>query len=158
MADTVMKFGKHNGDSFVEVRTNDEGYCKWVRELTGVKGQMLDFQDYLSEFPAPRRRRRRNREEEPIKEKKPRKAVEGPDFADVKHDTEADEEKGEECCIICLTNRRCCVTLPCLHLSYCITCARRLVFGETGMELKYRGEVSCPQCRDSVKRIKRVHL
>jgi len=158
LADTLMKFGKHNGDSFEEVRMNDEGYCRWVRELSGVKGQMLDFQEYLKEFPTSRRRRRRVYEEEPIKKVKPRKPVEGPDYTQAKHDEEADEENDEECCIICMTNRRCCVTMPCLHLSYCITCARRLVYGESGMEMKYRGEVKCPKCQDNVKIIKRVYL
>ena len=157
MADTTLRFGKHSGDTFEEVRFNDTGYCRWVRDLDDCGGQMLEFQEYLSKYrivPVFGRRR-------PARVEKPsvsRKAVEGPSYKEVDHDQEADESINEPACIICMMNKRCCVTQPCMHLSYCIGCARRLVFGESGMELKYRGEVECPECRTEVKRIVRVHL
>jgi hypothetical protein len=157
MADTVLKFGKHKGSTFEEVRLDDEGYCRWVKGLSECDGQMLDFQVYLADFDIPVSFRAGRRYQ--VKATSPdRKPVKGPDHTELEQDQEADEEKGEPTCIICLVNRRCCVTQPCMHLHYCIACARKLVFGSSGMELKYRGEVQCPECRVDVKKIVRVHL
>lgn len=165
LADTVLKFGKHKGDSFEEVRLQDPGYCRWVKELEGCDGQMLEFQEYLEPyfFSTSFRRMRRRASSAvaaptpaPTAAVGPRKPVKGPDYTEVKQDKEAEE--GEATCVVCLTNKRNCVTQPCMHLHYCVGCARALVFGRTGMELKYRGEVKCPDCRTEVKAIQRVHM
>lgn len=150
MADTELKFGKHKGSTFEEVRLEEPGYCRWVESLVGCDGQMFEFQCYLSQFRPARGFPRR--------EAAPRKKVIGPNEAEVIHDQEADEEKGEACCVICLVNRRCCITSPCMHLHYCVQCARNLVYGIDGREIKYRGDLKCPGCRKEVKKIVRVHL
>lgn len=117
---------------------------RWFEHITA----RAVFSDSSSFRGAPRNKPEPNK----------RKPVKGPDYTELKCDTLADEENGESTCIICLANRRCCVTQPCMHLYYCVQCSRHLVFGPSGMELKSRGEVTCPGCRVVVKKISRVHL
>ena len=136
ISSSVLKFGKHKGNTFEEVRLEDPGYCRWVKKLSDCDGQMLTFQEYLKNFSFSITNQ---------------KVIQGPTYEELTQDQEADDAKSELSCVICLTNRRCCVTQPCMHLHYCISCARTLVFGKTGMELKYRGEVQCPDCRTNVK-------
>lgn len=170
VGDTVIRFGKHKGDSFEEVRLQDPGYCSWVKGLSECDGQMREFKEYLepyffsTSFRTMRRRRRAppshmeldSRIAAPSSSQKKHKAVMAPDHTEVQHDALAKD--GEPTCIVCLENRRNCVILPCAHMHYCVDCSRRLVHGPTGMELKMRGEVTCPECRVEVKKIQRVHL
>jgi hypothetical protein len=83
--------------------------------------------------------------------------VEGPLPTDVLHDKPIpDGNADQKACIVCLERVPCCVALPCMHLSYCIACARRLCFGQTGVELYERGKVKCAECRVAVDAIKRT--
>jgi hypothetical protein len=83
--------------------------------------------------------------------------VEGPLPTDVLHDKIIpDGNADQKACIVCLERVPCCVALPCMHLSYCIACARRLCFGQTGVELYERGKVKCAECRVAVDAIKRT--
>jgi hypothetical protein len=82
--------------------------------------------------------------------------VEGPLPTDVLHDKSIPDGSDQKACIVCLERVPCCVALPCMHLSYCIACARRLCFGQTGVELYERGKVKCAECRVAVDAIKRT--
>lgn len=84
--------------------------------------------------------------------------VEGPLPSDLTHDKPASGEEDAKSCIICLERTPCCVAYPCMHASYCVECARRLCFGESGTELLERGKVACAECRAPVDSIKRVFL
>ena len=82
--------------------------------------------------------------------------VEGPLPTDVLHDKSIPDGSDQKACIVCLERVPCCVALPCMHLSYCIACARRMCFGQTGVELYERGKVKCAECRVAVDAIKRT--
>ena len=83
--------------------------------------------------------------------------VEGPLPTDVHQDKNVpDGMVDQKTCIICLERVPCCVALPCMHLSYCITCARSLCFGASGTELYEVGKVKCSECRVVVDAIKRT--
>lgn len=68
---------------------------------------------------------------------------------DVKHDKQAEE--GDKECIICMENVPNCVIKPCYHKIICIRCSIELCKG------KKKGEVNCPKCRKTIKKIKRVY-
>lgn len=89
------------------------------------------------------------------KKKKEDKFIEGPTPAEAEHDKE--ETGAEGACVVCLTNRAICITAPCRHLCVCVKCARTLVFGEDGEDIKKRGTVKCPMCREDIKSVLRVH-
>ena len=102
--------------------------------------------------------RRKKSTSVPKKKKKGKdKFVEGPTPSELEHDEEVSgtEEKGA--CVVCLTNRAICITAPCRHLCVCVKCARTLLFGEDGEDIKKRGTVNCPMCREDVKSVLRVH-
>lgn len=82
--------------------------------------------------------------------------VEGPLPTDVLHDKSIPDGSDQKACIVCLERVPCCVALPCMHLSYCIACARRMCFCQTGVELYERGKVKCAECRVAVDGIKRT--
>ena len=89
--------------------------------------------------------------------KKSRKSfefVEGPSPTDIKDDTPTDND--QESCIVCMTNKRNCIVLPCKHLTLCVTCAVTLCSGTKKDELKKIGEVLCPSCRESCTSIGKV--
>jgi len=90
----------------------------------------------------------------PSGKRKDIKYVEGPLSKETEHDEEASDD--ESCCI-CLTNKPICIVLPCTHVCMCVGCARTLCFEGENDAPKERGTVSCPKCRDTVKKIKRVH-
>ena len=46
-----IRFGKHNGKTYGQVRTQDKSYCDWVLKQKDVKGGMLYFQNYLKDAP-----------------------------------------------------------------------------------------------------------
>jgi hypothetical protein len=99
---------------------------------------------------APKKKNKKKKEED--------KFVQGPTPNELEHDKEAsgtEEEKGA--CVVCLTNRTICITAPCRHLCVCVKCARTLVFGEDGEDIKKRGTVKCPMCREDIKSVLRVH-
>lgn len=83
--------------------------------------------------------------------------TEGPPLSDLEHDTVAPED-AKSSCIICLERLPCCVAYPCMHVSYCVHCARRLCFGESGTDLLEKGTVKCAECRNPVESIKRIFI
>lgn len=80
--------------------------------------------------------------------------VEGPSPSDIKDDAPTDNEA--ESCVVCLTNKRNCIVLPCKHLILCVTCAVILCSGPNKDELKKVGEVACPSCRGNCTSIGKV--
>lgn len=76
--------------------------------------------------------------------------VQAPSEEECKHDTDQLDE-GEPPCVICLTNKPICATIPCLHQVICVECARSLCGAASQV-----GQVKCPQCREVVDGIKRV--
>jgi len=86
------------------------------------------------------------------KREKITKYVEGPAKFELQYD-----EPAKTCCI-CLENVPNCIASPCMHMIYCVACARILCFGSKDKEenLKQHGEVSCAECRKEVHSIKRV--
>lgn len=94
---------------------------------------------------------------EPVKKQKDVKYVQGPTPDEERHDKPlAPEDEGG--CVICLSNIKCCAALPCMHMSYCVKCSRGLCFGPQGDQLKERGSLKCPVCREDVNKIARVHM
>lgn len=83
------------------------------------------------------------------------KYIEGPVPGEAVHDKDAEEGK-DNACSICMERVACCVAGPCMHACYCVTCARRLCFGESGTDLLERGTVKCVKCREPVHSIKRI--
>jgi Paired amphipathic helix repeat len=80
--------------------------------------------------------------------------IQGPSLDECKYDTRV------PACVICLENAPICAAIPCMHMSYCVHCARKLCFGgsdETPSIVRYHGELTCPVCRQDVHAIKRVH-
>jgi hypothetical protein len=80
--------------------------------------------------------------------------VEGPNPNDAKDDTPTDVEN--ESCIVCLTNKRNCIVLPCKHMTLCVSCAVTLCSGVNKDEIKKVGEVHCPSCRGECVSIGKV--
>lgn len=76
---------------------------------------------------------------------------------EVQHDRVA--PPGGSICVICQENTPVCVALPCLHMSYCVACARALFCHaeECKSPEKGRGTVQCAKCRKAVKAISRVY-
>ncbi|MBX9636958.1 MAG: hypothetical protein K2Q45_05345 [Nitrosomonas sp.] len=111
--------------------------------------------EYNHERHRPVLTKKRSRENEDEKEVF---YVEGPVPTDIVHDKNVPEDASgdQKACIVCLERVPCCVALPCMHLSYCITCAIRLCFGAKGTDLFERGQVKCAECRVSVDAIKRT--
>lgn len=91
--------------------------------------------------------RKREREEE---------FVDGPTPDQLLHDKIQANEVDGKTCVVCLENEPCCIATPCMHLIYCVKCARNLCFGPDGDNLKKVGEVKCAECRGEVKTIQRV--
>ena len=58
-------------------------------------------------------------------------------------------------CSVCLSNFRCCIRLPCWHLSTCVACARAVCHDETTGAKKI-GEVKLPKCMQDVTDILRT--
>ncbi|BAM41673.1 uncharacterized protein TOT_040000054 [Theileria orientalis strain Shintoku] len=46
---TEIKFGKYKGQTFVYVYENDPKYVEWVKTLTELKGNMLEFVNFIKE-------------------------------------------------------------------------------------------------------------
>ena len=82
--------------------------------------------------------------------------VEGPTPPEAEHDTEALDDA--TACVICLDNVPNCIAIPCMHMVYCVACARIICFGADGTELKKKGTVECVECRAHVDAIKRVFV
>ena len=60
-------------------------------------------------------------------------------------------------CIICREQNSICITVPCMHLRYCLGCARILCTDRKTGHVKRFGEVRCPECRVPLHAMKRVH-
>lgn len=66
-----------------------------------------------------------------------------------------EEEKDEDCpetlqCLICMSRRKITVCLPCMHMTYCVTCS---------IECQSKSKVlSCPTCRAEIKEVKRIYM
>lgn len=71
-------------------------------------------------------------------------SAENADVIDGEDTPLADEDSEEKGCVICLTNVKCCILLPCAHLCLCLACARQ-------------SERRCPLCREHCTRIQRVY-
>ncbi|MBX9636956.1 MAG: RING-HC finger protein [Nitrosomonas sp.] len=87
--------------------------------------------------------------------------VEGPIPDELKHDVLVPDSDvaadADTACCICMIRKKQCIALPCADLKYCVECARQLCFGLDGTELKKRGSVKCPTCRQDIFEMKRVH-
>jgi hypothetical protein len=122
---------------------NDDG-CTIVHQVSGdERGVIVN--------DTPKKKKKTKKE----KKKKKEKFVEGPPPTDTEQDKETEQDV--EVCVVCMSNRRNCITGPCRHLCVCVTCARTLCFGADGNGLAKRGDVKCPMCRKDVKSILRVH-
>jgi hypothetical protein len=66
-----------------------------------------------------------------------------PSEDDTKNDIETSEERDQ--CIICLTNKKRCVALPCGHIDCCISCSR---------DVAMKPDPTCPQCRTKLMEMK----
>ena len=82
--------------------------------------------------------------------------VQCPSVEDKQHDHLAGNGGGV--CIICQENAPLCAAVPCMHMSYCVSCARSLCCTNTNGEQKRRGDVACAKCRVPVQAISRVFL
>ena len=60
-------------------------------------------------------------------------------------------------CVICLEKAPICVAMPCMHVAYCVACARSMSLRENGRP-KRHGTVKCAKCRQSVDKFARVYL
>lgn len=86
----------------------------------------------------------------------PSTQVECPSQEEVSHDRPASE--GAPACVICQENVPLCIALPCLHMSYCVECARSLcLHRETGTP-KRKGRVNCAKCREPLHAVSRVFV
>jgi len=80
-------------------------------------------------------------------------SVECPTLGELVHDREVLDDGGPVC-IICQTNMPLCVALPCLHMSYCVSCARSMCCDEHGQPK--RVVVHCAKCRRPARAVSRV--
>lgn len=131
---------------------NDDG-CTVVHQIGENLIDDVEEHDMVAE-DAPKNKKTK-KEKKKKKEKTGDKFVEGPPPTDTEQDKETEQDG--EACVVCMTNRRNCITGPCRHLCVCVTCARTLCFGADGTGLAKRGDVKCPMCREDVKSILRVH-
>ena len=44
---TIISFGKYNGQTYEFIKKNDVGYCNWVLKQMNTNGGMLQFQIWL---------------------------------------------------------------------------------------------------------------
>lgn len=80
--------------------------------------------------------------------------VQCPTLEEVSHDKPSPE--GSPACVICQERIPICIALPCLHMSYCVACARSLCLqAETG---RPKRQVQCAKCRQSVDAVSRVFM
>jgi hypothetical protein len=93
------------------------------------------------------------------KKQKEIKFVEAPTESEMVHDIVIPDEAvggGGGQCVVCLSKNAVCIVHPCRHVCCCIECARTLCLGAKGDELKERGKVKCPLCKEDAKSILRV--
>ena len=91
-----------------------------------------------------------------IKEKEKVKEVKYigiPTTAELEHDIVIPENSDIKACSICLSKIPNCVILPCMHKILCVECSIELGGKDCPKE---RCSVNCPECRKSIKDIKRV--
>jgi hypothetical protein len=74
------------------------------------------------------------------------RGVAHPSESDVSLDTQA-EAPPSRTCIICHENQAVCVAFPCMHMSYCATCARSLC--TENQKAKTKGSVNCGTYKSS---------
>eukprot|EP00977_Amphora_coffeiformis_P007868 scaffold1751_cov253-Amphora_coffeaeformis.AAC.4 len=105
------------------------------------------------------RRRRRGLVDPPSPSRRPTTNsadpfVKCPTLAELVHDKEVNDDGCGPVCIICHANMPLCVALPCLHMSYCVACARSMCCDEHGRANKLR--VECAKCRQPIQAVSRV--
>jgi hypothetical protein len=81
--------------------------------------------------------------------------VEGPSPSEEKDDVTLPNDT-DDGCVVCLTNKKNCIVLPCKHLSLCVKCSLDHCSGQNRDELKKINEVKCPVCRTDVVSIGKV--
>lgn len=64
-------------------------------------------------------------------------------------------ESGRLVCVICAERETICAAFPCMHVSYCIQCARACCLDAEG---RPQTRVQCVKCRAVVKSFQRVYL
>ena len=47
---TIIRFGKHEGDTYDEIVRRDPSYCNWVLSINSTFPPMIKFQHYLEDF------------------------------------------------------------------------------------------------------------
>ena len=105
-----------------------------------------------------RRRRRPRRASTPRAAQRVAEEIECPSEAELPHDVAVDaNDTDSPCCVICRAARPICVALPCMHLSYCVACARLMALDDDGHP-KRAGQVECAKCRKPVKGLRRVFV
>lgn len=93
-----------------------------------------------------------------IKEKKKVKKIKIPDKSELQHDKEVPEnDDNSSVCAICITNKPITIVNPCNHICLCVECARNLAIDSNTKQVKNRGQVECPICKTSIKKISRVY-
>ena len=85
--------------------------------------------------------------------------VEVPGEEELQFDERIDEDDVEApCCVICREQVPICVAMPCMHMAYCVACARRLCTDNHTGQPKPKGQVECCKCRKSVHAMRRVFV
>lgn len=137
-----------NSQSFGPRAEPDEQPNRERRGGITIAGGVISGGLFQDNTKKEKKKKKKRKEPEPI-------YVEGPTVAELEHDKIVADEDNEKTCVICLTNKSLCAAVPCMHMSYCVKCARFLCFGEEDT-LKQVGTVKCAECRAQVNAIKRI--
>lgn len=82
-----------------------------------------------------------------------------PSIQDLQHDVALEEDDTTSpACIICRENVPICVALPCLHMSYCVACARLLSVNQATGDPQRVNSVECAKCRQPCTDMRRVFV
>jgi hypothetical protein len=64
------------------------------------------------------------------------------------------DQESPDSCVICLTNKKCCTSMPCRHLCLCAKCSHELVHGsDYKTNPKLQDVIKCPICRQDIEEI-----